>query len=51
MLKAVNLTCDYQVNPVGVNDKIQLGWMLESDRRNILQTSYQLQGIGSSRNL
>lgn len=43
MLKAVNLTCDYQVNPVGVNDKIQLGWMLESDRRNVLQTSYQLQ--------
>ncbi len=43
MLKAVNLTCDYQVNPVGVNDQIQLGWVLQSDRRNVLQTSYQLQ--------
>ena len=43
MLKAVNLTCDYQVNPIGVGSNIQLGWVLESDRRSVLQTAYQLQ--------
>lgn len=43
MLKVKKIHMDYQVNPVGVEAMPQFGWELESDRRNVVQTSYRLQ--------
>ncbi len=43
MLKITRVTMNYLENPVGVVDIPQFGWVLESDRKQVLQRAYQLQ--------
>lgn len=43
MLVIKKITINYQKNPVGVMDVPQFGWVLESDKKNVLQRTYQLQ--------
>ncbi|PHV70252.1 alpha-L-rhamnosidase [Sporanaerobium hydrogeniformans] len=43
MLTIKRLTTNYEVNPNGIGKEIQFGWVLQSDRRNVLQEAYQLQ--------
>jgi alpha-L-rhamnosidase len=44
MLKAVNLKCEYLLNPVGIGEvKPRLAWIIESDFRNVIQKTYHLQ--------
>lgn len=43
MLRVTRLLMDYEDEMVGVNHIPQFSWKIESDRRNIIQKSYQLQ--------
>ncbi len=43
MIKVEKLTVNYEVNPEGVGKQIQLGWVIVSDQREVLQASYHLQ--------
>lgn len=44
MLKISDLRCEYRLNPIGLDVKSpRLSWKLESDRRNCIQASYQVQ--------
>jgi alpha-L-rhamnosidase len=44
MLKVENLRCEYRQNPIGIDVlNPRLFWTLSSDRRNVLQTAYQIQ--------
>jgi alpha-L-rhamnosidase len=42
-VKPVHLTCDYILNPLGIDDKNpRLGWQMESAERNQWQTAYEI---------
>ena len=43
MLKAVKINMEYLEQPVGLGGIPWFGWILESDRKNVVQKSYQLQ--------
>ncbi len=44
MLTVSALTCEYLKDPIGIGEKNpRFGWMLESDKTNVTQTSYHLQ--------
>lgn len=43
MIKLTEIKMDYLKNPVGVSGMPQFGWRIESDARNVVQDSYQLQ--------
>ena len=43
MLKIAKLKMNYQENPVGVTEVPQFGWILESNKRSVMQASYELQ--------
>lgn len=43
MLKITDIKVNYLVNPVGISGSIQVGWFLNSDKKNVVQTSYQVQ--------
>lgn len=50
-LAAVELKCEYQVNPLGIDvDQPQLSWRLESDLRGQAQVAYRIL-VASSREL
>lgn len=49
MLKIIRLSMDYEEELVGVTHMPQFSWKIESDRRNIIQTSYQLQMAADER--
>src|SRR5215470_5367763 len=39
-----NLRVEYKENPIGIDTlKPRLSWQLKSDRRNVLQSAYQIQ--------
>ena len=43
MLRAVNLTCESRVNPLGLDERQpRFSWQLESDERNTFQAGYEL---------
>src|SRR5258705_3658666 len=43
-LGVVNLRTEYKENPLGIDvQKPRLSWQLQSERRGVLQTAYQLQ--------
>lgn len=43
MLKITDIRVNYLENPAGIKGNIQVGWLLNSDNRNVVQTSYQVQ--------
>lgn len=43
MLNVKRIHIDYQTNPEGLSEASQFGWEIESDKRNVVQKSYQLQ--------
>ncbi|MCA0757069.1 glycoside hydrolase family 78 protein [Paenibacillus sp. N4] len=43
MLRIGQVTVDYLVNPVGITKPPQFGWKIESDKSNVMQTTYRLQ--------
>ena len=43
VLKIKDVKVNYLVNPVGISGDIQIGWVLDSDKRNVVQTSYRVQ--------
>lgn len=43
MLKAASIKMEYLKNPVGLPGMPWFGWILESDRKNVVQKGYQLQ--------
>ena len=43
MLRAVKLTCESRINPLGLDEKCpHLSWQLHSDQRNARQSAYQI---------
>jgi alpha-L-rhamnosidase len=52
MLKAENLRCEYQVNPLGIDEnKPRLSWTLKSNTRGRKQTAYQVIASTSLENI
>lgn len=49
MLKIEKITMDHQDNPIGTGGMPQFGWILQSDRRNVVQKAYQLQLAADAR--
>lgn len=43
MITISRITVNYQENPVGIVGAVQVGWALESDQRNVVQESYEIQ--------
>uniref|UniRef100_UPI00403F812B family 78 glycoside hydrolase catalytic domain n=1 Tax=Paenibacillus sp. FSL R5-0519 TaxID=2921648 RepID=UPI00403F812B len=44
MFNVSHLRCEYRVNPIGLDVKSpRLSWQLQSDRRNCMQSAYQVQ--------
>lgn len=43
MLRIKKLTVDYLSNPVGITESPQFGWVIESDKSNVVQKAYHLQ--------
>lgn len=43
MLNIKRIHIDYQINPAGISEAPQFGWEIESDRRSVIQKSYELQ--------
>jgi len=43
MLRIEKITADYTENPIGVTRTPGFSWVLTSDRRNVVQTSYHLE--------
>ena len=42
-LSVSNLKCEYKINPVGIDvEKPRLSWIIESDKRGVLQSAYEL---------
>lgn len=51
-ITAVELTCDYSINPIGIdNPNPALNWILKSQSRNQKQTAYQVLVSGSEEKL
>ncbi len=51
MLKCTDLLCEYQENPVGIDEKKpRFVWKIESDNEGVLQTAYEIKidGVWSS---
>lgn len=43
-LKVESLTCEYQMNPLGIDvKKPRIGWLVKSDIRGTVQTAYRIQ--------
>jgi len=43
MLKAKDLKCEYLKSPIGIGERRpRFGWIIQSDKRNVLQTAYEL---------
>lgn len=52
MLSAENLRCEYQVNPLGIDEnKPRLSWALKSNTRGQKQTAYQVIASTSLENI
>jgi len=49
MLKVGQITVNYLVNPLGITDTPQIGWVIESNKTNVIQKAYQLQIAGDSK--
>lgn len=44
MLTIKKTLCDNKVNPIGIDSKVvKISWQLKSNRRNVIQSAYQLQ--------
>jgi len=43
MLKISQITVNYMVNPLEIVEMPQFGWVIESNRHNVIQTTYHLQ--------
>jgi alpha-L-rhamnosidase len=43
MLKIDRVTVNYLINPIGIGESLQFGWVIGSDRSNVKQKAYQLQ--------
>src|SRR6476646_10297645 len=44
MFNVSHLRCEYRINPIGLDVKSpRLSWQLQSDRRNCMQSAYQIQ--------
>ncbi|MCX7658869.1 MAG: alpha-L-rhamnosidase N-terminal domain-containing protein, partial [Oscillospiraceae bacterium] len=44
MLKAIELTCEYLKNPVGIGERNpRFAWIIESDLQNVIQETYRIQ--------
>ncbi|WP_336764526.1 family 78 glycoside hydrolase catalytic domain [Paenibacillus sp. USHLN196] len=44
MFNVSHLRCEYKINPIGLDVKSpRLSWQLQSDRRNCMQSAYQIQ--------
>ncbi len=43
MLKITKILMDYETSQVGITHMPQFGWILESDKRNVMQDSYELE--------
>ena len=43
MLGVSRILINYQENPVGIEKIEQIGWVIESDQKNVIQKSYELQ--------
>lgn len=43
MLKIKKVTVEYLENPVGISKNPRFSWMIESDSRNVVQKSYEIQ--------
>ena len=43
MLKITKILMDYETSQIGITHVPQFGWVLESDKRNVVQESYELQ--------
>lgn len=43
MLKITKIFIDYETEQCGITHVPQFGWVLESDKRNVIQTSYELE--------
>jgi len=51
-MKITNLKCEYKVNPIGVDVvKPRFSWNLESEQRDVYQTSYQILVASNLNNL
>jgi alpha-L-rhamnosidase len=43
MISISKLTMNYLENPMGITEQLQIGWVIESDKRGVFQKSYELQ--------
>lgn len=43
MLKVKEIYIDYLKNPIGIDKSPQFSWVIESDKRNVVQKGYQVQ--------
>jgi len=51
-ITVVNLTCEHQVNPTGIDESApRLSWQLQSEGQNIRQTAYQVRVAEKVENL
>lgn len=51
-LQVEDLRCEYRENPIGINvEKPRLSWKLISDKRNVLQTAYEIRTANSPKEL
>ena len=47
MLQSSALCCEYLTNPIGIDEPFpRFSWKLESDRKNVLQTAYEIKVEG-----
>lgn len=49
MLRVEKIRMEYMEHPVGLGELPWFGWVLESDRKNVVQKAYQLQIAGDPR--
>jgi len=43
MLKAINLKCEYETNPIGISTKTpRFSWTIESDKTDLMQESFHI---------
>ena len=40
-----DLTIEYRKNPIGIDEKPRFSWKLESEKQDVVQTSYQIQVV------
>src|SRR5687767_12507639 len=51
-LTVANLRTEYKENPLGIDAQTpRLSWQLQSNRRGVMQSAYQMQVAGSARGL